>query len=107
MRIAYLISQYPAPSHTFIRREIEALRAAGIDVHTFSVRPPHASELACIDTEEHARTYYLLEHEADSRPRQRPGLRPRPASLPADVLGRAPPPRRREPRRALVDLPLR
>jgi colanic acid/amylovoran biosynthesis glycosyltransferase len=28
-RIAYLASEYPAPSHTFIRREIAALRRAG------------------------------------------------------------------------------
>ncbi len=38
-RIAYLNSQYPALSHTFIEREIAAVRAAGWDVHTFSVRP--------------------------------------------------------------------
>ena len=29
-RIGYLTSQYPAPSHTFIRREIAALRAMGL-----------------------------------------------------------------------------
>lgn len=44
MRIAYLVSQYPAPSHTFIRREIEALRARGLNVRTFSVRPPSDAE---------------------------------------------------------------
>ncbi len=38
-RIAYLASQYPAPSHTFIRREIAALRTAGIKIVPFSVRP--------------------------------------------------------------------
>ena len=63
MKIAYLVSQYPAPSHTFIRREIEALRAAGIDVHTFSIRPPGADELGAIDPDEHARTYVLLENK--------------------------------------------
>ncbi len=31
MKLAYLTSQYPAPSHTFIRREIEALRELGCD----------------------------------------------------------------------------
>ncbi|MEO6716866.1 MAG: glycosyltransferase family 4 protein [Novosphingobium sp.] len=40
MTIAYLVSQYPAPSHTFIRREIAALRAAGFAIATFSVRQP-------------------------------------------------------------------
>lgn len=38
-RIAYLNSQYPAISHTFIEREVAALRANGWEVHTFSVRP--------------------------------------------------------------------
>lgn len=58
MRIAHLVSQYPAPSHTFIRREVLALRARGIDVQTFSVR---AAE--CIsEDDESARdeTFYIL-----------------------------------------------
>lgn len=38
-RIAYLASEYPAPSHTFIRREIAALRREGIDIVPFSIRP--------------------------------------------------------------------
>ncbi len=37
-RIAYLVSDYDAPSHTFVRREVAALRANGIDVLPFSVR---------------------------------------------------------------------
>jgi glycosyltransferase involved in cell wall biosynthesis len=61
MRIAYLTSQYPATSHTFIRREVTALRAAGLDIETFSVRPPAASELKSErDRDEAARTYTLL-----------------------------------------------
>jgi glycosyltransferase involved in cell wall biosynthesis len=41
-RIAYLVGSYPAVSHTFIAREVEGLRARGVDVHTVSVRrtPP-------------------------------------------------------------------
>lgn len=39
MMIAYLTSEYPALSHTFIRREIAALRAKGLDIRPFSVRP--------------------------------------------------------------------
>ena len=38
MRIGYLTSQYPAISHTFIRREVEALRHCGFKVDTFSIR---------------------------------------------------------------------
>lgn len=36
--IAYLVSQYPALSHTFIEREVQALRALGVPVSTYSVR---------------------------------------------------------------------
>lgn len=39
MTIAYLNSEYPSLSHTFIEREIRALRARGVDIRTFSVRP--------------------------------------------------------------------
>lgn len=45
MRIAYLVSAYPAVSHTFIRREIEAMRRRGAEVFTFSVRRTDPSEL--------------------------------------------------------------
>ncbi len=38
MKIAYLINQYPAPSHSFIRREIRALEALGVEVERFSLR---------------------------------------------------------------------
>lgn len=39
LRVGYLVSQFPAPSHTFIRREVEAVRAQGLNVRTYSVRP--------------------------------------------------------------------
>lgn len=40
--IGYLASQYPAASHTFIRREVEAVRALGVPVSTYAVRrAPH------------------------------------------------------------------
>lgn len=38
MRIAYLVNRYPAASHSFIRREIEAIEAEGSKVYRFSVR---------------------------------------------------------------------
>ena len=37
-RVAYLVSDYDAPSHTFVRREIAALRALGVDVAAFSIQ---------------------------------------------------------------------
>lgn len=44
-RVAYLVSQYPCLSHTFIEREVLGLRAQGVDVQTHSVRPCPESEL--------------------------------------------------------------
>jgi hypothetical protein len=44
MRIAYFINQYPKVSHTFIRREIQALEAMGLRVERFALRSP-AEEL--------------------------------------------------------------
>ncbi len=37
MKIGYICSNYPAISHTFVLREVEALRARGADVTTFSI----------------------------------------------------------------------
>lgn len=45
MRIAYLTSQYPATSHTFIRREVDAMREQGFLIDTFSIRRPGFSEI--------------------------------------------------------------
>ena len=36
-RLAYLVSRYPAISHTFILREVRQLRAQGFDIHVASV----------------------------------------------------------------------
>jgi glycosyltransferase involved in cell wall biosynthesis len=61
MRIAYIASRYPEVSHTFIQREVLALRARGIDVHTFAVRKAGAaSVLSAADRDEAARTTSLL-----------------------------------------------
>jgi glycosyltransferase involved in cell wall biosynthesis len=38
-RIAYLVSDYDAPSHTFIRREAAALQHLGADIVAFSIQP--------------------------------------------------------------------
>lgn len=43
VRLAYLVSQYPAVNHTFILREIRALRARGFDIDVVSVRPADRS----------------------------------------------------------------
>src|ERR1700729_3353474 len=44
-RVAYLVSEFPAVSHTFIAREIDALRARGVDVITMSIRKTPADRL--------------------------------------------------------------
>lgn len=42
--IAYLTGDYPKVSHTFILREVQGLRAAGLQVLTCSIRKPSAAE---------------------------------------------------------------
>ncbi|UVK41464.1 glycosyltransferase [Mesorhizobium sp. AR10] len=60
MRIAYLTNQYPATSHTFIRREIAALEANGHSVLRYAVRraPQILNDPA--DVEELAKTLHVL-----------------------------------------------
>ena len=59
--VGYFASEYPSISHTFIRREIAALRRRGLEVRTFSVRrPPSAAPLSEIDRSEERATHYLL-----------------------------------------------
>ncbi len=41
--ITYLNSEYPSLSHTFIEREVRALRDRGVRIRTVSVRPPTAT----------------------------------------------------------------
>ncbi len=45
MRIAYLTGTYPAVSHTFVAREVDDLRALGVEVETFSLRPAETEHL--------------------------------------------------------------
>jgi len=60
-RLAYLTSQYPAASHTFIRREVEALREQGATIDTFSIRRPGPGEAnSPADKAEEDRTFYIL-----------------------------------------------
>ena len=58
--VAYLINRYPSPSHTFIRREINALEEAGWTVHRFSHRPPESGLVEPDDIREAALTQVLL-----------------------------------------------
>jgi colanic acid/amylovoran biosynthesis glycosyltransferase len=59
--IAYVVSRYPTVSHSFIRREVQTLRARGVNIHTFSVRRPSDAEvLSPADQAERDRTFALL-----------------------------------------------
>ena len=61
MHVAYLVSRYPAVSHTFIQREIAALRERGVDVTTVSIRAASAADaLSDADRRERAATIALL-----------------------------------------------
>jgi len=58
--IAYLVNRYPSQSHTFIRREIEALEKPRLTVHRFSHRPINAHPLEAADQIELRRTQVLI-----------------------------------------------
>ena len=61
MRIGYLINTYPRPSHSFIRREIAALEAQGLEIHRFAMRGDSGALSDPADLAEHARTERVLE----------------------------------------------
>ncbi len=58
--IAYLTSEYPAPSHTFIRREVEQLRKTGMNIKTYSIRQPVPNLDSPVDKAMQAETFYVL-----------------------------------------------
>src|SRR3954447_26862603 len=61
MRIAYLVGRYPSFSHTFITREIQALRSLGVEIETFAIwRTAKTDLLSQLDRDEFARTRTLL-----------------------------------------------
>jgi glycosyltransferase involved in cell wall biosynthesis len=58
-RIAYLVSQYPALNHTYILREIRALRRLGWKIDVASIRPDTrpVSQLTEVEREELSQTW--------------------------------------------------
>ncbi|MFC4844812.1 glycosyltransferase [Bradyrhizobium sp. GCM10023182] len=60
MRIAYLVNQYPAVSHSFIRREILALERQGLEVMRIAIRGWRDQALGEEDQFEQKRTRYVL-----------------------------------------------
>jgi len=59
--VAYLVNQYPKVSHTFIRREIQALEQEEVSVTRFALRGWDADVTDEADLQEKARTQYVLE----------------------------------------------
>jgi colanic acid/amylovoran biosynthesis glycosyltransferase len=60
MRIAYFTNQYPAVSHTFIRREIRALEAQGMTVIRYALRPAPQELVDPEDRAELKQTRHIL-----------------------------------------------
>src|SRR5262249_20554827 len=60
MRVAYLINQYPAVSHAFIRREIQALERQGFEIVRISLRGWNNDLVDPQDKVESKRTNFVL-----------------------------------------------
>jgi colanic acid/amylovoran biosynthesis glycosyltransferase len=61
VRLGYLVSEYPAVSHTFILREVRRLRALNSELHVASIRrcSRPSSQMTAEEREEAAVTYYI------------------------------------------------
>ena len=61
IRIAYLVSAYPAVSHTFILREVQRLRRTNFEIYTASINAPDRSGDGLTEEEqsEAAATFYI------------------------------------------------
>lgn len=64
--LAYLVSRYPAVSHTFILREVQGLRALGLRVEVASINRPDRTpqQMPGDEREEDAATYGIKRHGA-------------------------------------------
>jgi colanic acid/amylovoran biosynthesis glycosyltransferase len=62
LKLGYLISQYPAVNHTFILREVLALRRGGLDICTVSIRRSDRPEeiLSADEANEYRRTFCVF-----------------------------------------------
>lgn len=61
MRIAYFINQYPKVSHSFIRREIQALEGLGLTVQRIALRGWDSELVDADDIREREQTQFVLE----------------------------------------------
>jgi len=60
MKIAYLTNQYPSISHSFIRREIEALERRGVEIARFTIRSSDHGAIAEEDRREAEKTRCVI-----------------------------------------------
>ena len=60
MRVAYFINQYPGISHSFIRREIQALERQGLEVFRFAIRPSKDKIISEEDFAEAGKTRHIV-----------------------------------------------
>jgi len=61
MKIAYFINQYPKVSHSFIRREINALEKQGIEIVRYALKTDESELIDKEDQIEFTKTRYLLQ----------------------------------------------
>ena len=60
LRIGYLVSKYPAVSHTFILREILALRERDVQIEVASINDsPNRNDMTQVERNEAERTFYV------------------------------------------------
>jgi colanic acid/amylovoran biosynthesis glycosyltransferase len=64
VRLAYLCNLYPAVSHSFVRREIEAVERTGHEVHRLSIRPGRSDIRDEADLREARSTEVVLDQGA-------------------------------------------
>ncbi len=60
MKVAYLVNQYPTPSHAWMRREIRAVERHGVEVVRYSIRPVTTRLVDEQDIEEAKNTRCIL-----------------------------------------------
>ncbi len=77
MKIAYLVTQYPKASHSFIRREIQHLERRGLDFMCISVR---GWDVQLVDADLQDRACVAYEGVAWARSAVRPGRADRDAT---------------------------
>ena len=60
VKLAYLVNTYPQPSHSFIRREVQALERMDWHIHRFALRSDRARLVDPADIAEDSRTEHII-----------------------------------------------